>query len=218
MPALNFQPQFAPLIAERRKPHSIRAMRLRPILTDDPIYLYTGMRTKACRLIGTARCAGILKLEIDVDDRQIRVIGVDWGQQPYARAIPNPYPLGKLDRTQEANLIYDDGFDSADDFYAFFRRSPATKQGTFEGHLIIWGNTFAPPCQMYRIHFNGQVPIYPDGFAWLPGLQYAHVQAGGGWTKDDEFTTEAEFLQSVADEPVAEGWTRIVAIFDRAAA
>ena len=64
---------------------------------------------------------------------------------------------------------------------------------------------------VYRIHFAGGAPVYPEGFAWEQGAYYAHIQAGAGYRPGDIFRGEAEFLQSVADDPVPEGWTRLVA-------
>lgn len=64
---------------------------------------------------------------------------------------------------------------------------------------------------VYRIRFDGQSPIYPEGFAWETGANYAHVQAGGGWRPCDVFAGEPDFLQSVADDPIEPGWTRLVA-------
>jgi predicted heme/steroid binding protein len=58
---------------------------------------------------------------------------------------------------------------------------------------------------VWRIRFNGQVPVYPQGFAWEDGVYYAHVRAGGNWLPSDIFRSEADFLQHVTDEPIGEG-------------
>jgi hypothetical protein len=56
MPALNFKRQFEPHIRSKRKQHTIRAKRKRPIKPGDRLYLYSGMRTKSCRKIVNAVC------------------------------------------------------------------------------------------------------------------------------------------------------------------
>jgi len=55
MVAINFQAQFAPEILSGRKTQTIR--KSARCKTGDDLQLYTGQRTKACRLLGTARCA-----------------------------------------------------------------------------------------------------------------------------------------------------------------
>jgi len=49
--ALNFQPQFAPLIEARQKTQTIR--RSNRVSVGDRLQLYTGQRTKACRKLVT---------------------------------------------------------------------------------------------------------------------------------------------------------------------
>src|ERR1051326_4822817 len=66
MPALNFKKQFVPAIRAgisksknfklQPKRQTIRAIRKRPIVKGDTLYLYTGMRTRNCALIGEAVC------------------------------------------------------------------------------------------------------------------------------------------------------------------
>jgi hypothetical protein len=56
MPYYNFKKQFAHLVELGRKPHTIRPRRRRPTRTGDKLYLYTGMRTAACRLLRIERC------------------------------------------------------------------------------------------------------------------------------------------------------------------
>jgi len=61
MPAYNFQPQFVPMILDGSKYHTIRCRRKkRPTVVGDKLFLYTGMRTKKCRLIVETECKNIL--------------------------------------------------------------------------------------------------------------------------------------------------------------
>lgn len=68
MPALNFKAQFADDVAHGIKCQTVRAPRKdgRPhCKVGDTIKLYTGMRTKACRLLGQARVTSISTIWMD---------------------------------------------------------------------------------------------------------------------------------------------------------
>ena len=65
MPALNFQKQFVPMIEDGSKYHTIRRKRKKnPIKVGDVLYLYTGMRTKQCRLIKDVHCSSVVPVVI----------------------------------------------------------------------------------------------------------------------------------------------------------
>lgn len=64
MPALNFN-QFPDGVEAHRIRQSIRRIWKRPIKPGDTLYLYTGMRTKQCRLLNKARCGRVRTLKID---------------------------------------------------------------------------------------------------------------------------------------------------------
>lgn len=65
MPALNFKQLFVDAIRTGRKRQTIRKVRQRrPIQVNDTLYLYSGMRTRACQKIGAYRCVQILPIEI----------------------------------------------------------------------------------------------------------------------------------------------------------
>ena len=59
MPAYNFQRQFVGPILALEKPHTIRPERKNPTEVGDALYLYTGMRTKQCKLIATTPCIDV---------------------------------------------------------------------------------------------------------------------------------------------------------------
>ena len=59
MPSLNFQERFAEMVERGEKRQTIRRVRKRPIDRSDTLYLYTGMRTKSCRLLKVASCQGL---------------------------------------------------------------------------------------------------------------------------------------------------------------
>ena len=124
MPALSFLPRFAPLVERGDKCQTIRPVRKRPIVPGDRLVLYAGMRTKACCRIGeavchTARPVFIQKALWPPDGRIVEVGGVllfDWEVTPFARK---------------------DGFENADEFFAFFERHYGLP---FHGVLIEWGD------------------------------------------------------------------------------
>lgn len=70
MPALNFQKQFAAAVESGKKRQTIRAHRRdnRPhVLPGQTLKLYTGMRTKHCRLLATAECLSVEGISIHAD-------------------------------------------------------------------------------------------------------------------------------------------------------
>ncbi len=66
MPALNFQARFADSVESGEKRQTIRRLRKdgRDPQVGDTLYLYTGMRTKACRKLGEVICERVLDVEI----------------------------------------------------------------------------------------------------------------------------------------------------------
>lgn len=68
MPALNFKAQFADDVEYGTKRQTVRAPRKdgRPhCKVGDTIKLYTGMRTKGCRLLGQATVTRIARIKIE---------------------------------------------------------------------------------------------------------------------------------------------------------
>lgn len=66
MVAYSFKQRFSPLILSGAKCQTIRAERKRHARVDEVVQLYTGMRTKHCRLIGIARCAAVKPVRIQI--------------------------------------------------------------------------------------------------------------------------------------------------------
>lgn len=65
MPAFSFQARFAPLVESFTKKSTIR--RKRRAKPGDILYLYTGLRTKACRKLGEGICTSVAKVTIYED-------------------------------------------------------------------------------------------------------------------------------------------------------
>ena len=124
MPAYNFQRQFVEPILALEKPHTIRPERKHPTKVGDALYLYTGMRTKKCKLIAMTSC-------IDV-----KWIGI------YIRPNLDPFVMigGRVLRTFELyRLARRDGFASENDFFTFFLRYP--REVREHDLLLIWWST-----------------------------------------------------------------------------
>lgn len=64
MPAYNFKECFADDVQSGKKRQTVRAVRKRETKSGDPLYLYTGMRTKRCRKLLTTTCREIKSIEI----------------------------------------------------------------------------------------------------------------------------------------------------------
>lgn len=127
MPAYNFNPQFAGAIERREKRQTIRARgKRRPPRVGETLFLYTGMRTSACRRLLTTACTDVEPIQIDTRRREV--------------SMPRPFGAGqawtRLDDDEVERLARDDGFANADAFFAWF----ADKHGRngFTGDLIRW--------------------------------------------------------------------------------
>jgi hypothetical protein len=130
MPAYNFKAQFADAVEAGRKVQTIRAPRKNGQVprVGQTAYLYTGMRSSACRKLGEGRIIGVENILIDEDGAFIS--GVDI---PICDALANDGKykvLGKRDAFAQA-----DGFTDWQDMVGWFQ---ATHGLPFEGHLIMW--------------------------------------------------------------------------------
>lgn len=117
MPAFNFQPDFVPLIESGQKCQTIRkSARGRP---GDTAYLYTGQRTKQCRLIGTAPLLEVWPVEITAEG--ISVERDDGRDEPLEDA---------------EDFARADGFETLAKMLAFFK---AHYSLPFRGFVHRWG-------------------------------------------------------------------------------
>lgn len=127
MVAYNFQKQFAPDVESGNKNQTIRkAGKRKPPKVGDQLQLYTGMRTKYCRLLRKVICASCSLIEIRPKNRNVLVgspsgITIQW----------NRLTDGVIEK-----LALDDGFSSVDSFFQFFANQ--SDDGLFEGYLIEW--------------------------------------------------------------------------------
>lgn len=121
MVAYSFKPRFVAPIQAGTKRQTIRADRKRHARVGEQLQLYTGMRTKQCKLIGRATCVSVdLVLLNFADHGVVRINGIvlfsDSAMQEFARS---------------------DGFSSWADMRAFWQENhPGADQ--FEGVIIGW--------------------------------------------------------------------------------
>lgn len=102
MPAYNFKQRFAEAVEAGTKRQTIRRPRKRPTRQGDRLRLYTGMRTKGCRLLREVTCTRVVPVRVGKDC--VRLDG---------RA---------LDFVEASLLAIADGFINLVLFYEFFER------------------------------------------------------------------------------------------------
>lgn len=131
MPAYNFKGRFAPKVESGAKPHTIRALRRdgRNPKAGQPFIAYQGMRTKHCRLLLRGVITKVQSIAI------LRHGSVRLDDQRLAGAAL-------------VALLTDDGFDSYDEFIAFFKDTYGLP---FHGELIHFKPESADPDQARRI-------------------------------------------------------------------
>jgi len=124
MPALNYHKQFAPAIEAGQKLQTIRAMRKVPVKAGDTLYHYTGMRTKACRLLGVSTCQSANQIDI------IRWAG---NRAVFLQDCPGGGQR-RLTNMEILDLATKDGFKHTDTFFDWF----VSDNHHFTGQLITW--------------------------------------------------------------------------------
>lgn len=127
MVAYSFQKQFVDPIQSGRKAQTIRALgKRRHAQQGDALQLYTGMRTKHCRLIARAKC---------------------WGMDTISISFSSMYPgdevrIGVGPRIWQQDLepfAMSDGFSSWSAMKEFWRQHHPNVL-VFHGVIIYWGN------------------------------------------------------------------------------
>lgn len=133
MPALSFKKQFAQPIWDETKVGTIRAKRKVPIKVGQPLFLYTGMRTKQCKKIGERRAIHVVPIRIlpaAPDQSTPRVIYGGEGAAISGRLATS---------TDLDHFARGDGFASWDDMCAFWHKEhPESKAQWFDGDWILW--------------------------------------------------------------------------------
>lgn len=125
MVAYSFQARFAAPILAGTKRQTIRTDRRRHARPGEELQLYTGMRTRQCKLIGRAICRDVRRVALQFDaDPACDGVEIDGRFYPGRQA--------ELDRFAVA-----DGFADWADLRAFWRAQHSDVD-RFEGVLILW--------------------------------------------------------------------------------
>lgn len=120
MVAYSFNPRFVPLIESGRKCQTIRQPRKRHAHPGEELQLYTGQRTRNCRLLGRAKCVSVHEIELFTYSFCLLSIELD--------GIP-------FDGDMNAFAIAD-GFTGLADMWGFWRKTHGF--GEFRGVLVRW--------------------------------------------------------------------------------
>ncbi len=121
MPAINFKKEFADKVESGKKVQTIRALRKdgKNPKPGQPLYLYTGMRTKYCRKLGEGTCKSVEPITIDSYEIDLNCVN--------------------LSSRETWDLVEADGFGvgylAEDAFFDFFRKTHGLP---FWGLLIKW--------------------------------------------------------------------------------
>lgn len=122
MVAYSFKRRFAEPILSGTKRQTIRADRRRHARPGEELQLYTGMRTRQCKLVGRSTCLSVEPVMLNFADYGVvkigdRVLFSDARMQEFARS---------------------DGFASWSDMRDFWRENHGDDK--FEGVIIRWGD------------------------------------------------------------------------------
>lgn len=129
MVALSFQKEFRQPILDRVKRHTLRD-RAGRFHEGCKLHLYTGMRTKYCRAIGTATCIGLLPIRIDFQYRR-----VEFTTSGHAITAPDDTDA----------FAVGDGFPEGwHQMRAFWIKHHPEVEAAWDGTMIQWGDTLVP--------------------------------------------------------------------------
>lgn len=130
MVAYSFKARFEAPILARTKRQTIRAVgKRRHAREGEELQLYTGMRTRSCRLLGLALCESTRPIRLFLATDLVRIDG---------RATHSLFP--ELDA-----FAVRDGFGDWADLKAFWRDEHGSSVKDFEGVLVDWGDTARAP-------------------------------------------------------------------------
>ncbi len=129
MVAYSFKQQFRKPILAGTKQQTIRAERKRHARLGEQLQLYTGMRTRQCRIIGRAVCSSVVPVTIGISE--------GWIMGSNGDRVTDPDLL--------AFFAMRDGFPEWPEMLAFWQREHPGL-AVFSGVVIAWQNlTQEPP-------------------------------------------------------------------------
>lgn len=130
MPAYNFKKQFAADVKSGKKRQTIRHRRKRRTRAGETLYLYTGQRTKRCRLLRAAIC------------RKITGITIKGNAIVLEKIVPSGFCGSRIKETEMIRhghaadrFARADGFKDSDEMIEWFK---AAYDLPFSGVVIYW--------------------------------------------------------------------------------
>lgn len=120
MPAYNFMKEFIDPILNGSKKQTVRLRRKNRTRPAFPIMLYTGMRTKQCKLIAKSFVTAVKPIKIDPQFCAICIDGVALGPD------------------EVMNFALSDGFEFVKDFFQFFSKHYTQDQLDYDLEVIYW--------------------------------------------------------------------------------
>lgn len=127
MVAYSFKKQFSPPILAGTKAQTIRADRKRHARPGEELQLYTGMRTKHCKLVARVPCVGV---------ETVRLVFSRRGASELFRVADQLIPPAAMERFAQA-----DGFPSVEAMAGFWWAEHPPEEGDtldFTGVVIRW--------------------------------------------------------------------------------
>ena len=149
MPLLNFQSRFAPLIASGEKNQTIRAYRKdgRDPKPGDPLYLWTGCRTKDARKIGETICSSVTHVVITRHGIGFR------GESGEFEVLMIDGPLDQEGVPLCEFEAMSDGFSCFEEMVDWFEKTHGLP---FNGLLIKWAQLSVPGGTCCSCGYDGQ--------------------------------------------------------------
>ncbi len=152
MVAYSFKQRFAQPILDGMKLHTIRADRQRHARPGEEMQLYTGMRTRQCRLIARVICTEILPILIDLSEQEViisgdgsAISGWPWPVKDWSKMAGDDFVIHGMLLTRfnggVETLARNDGFASWDamrEFWIEEHGAPPDDEHVFVGKLIGW--------------------------------------------------------------------------------
>lgn len=139
MVAYSFQRRFVPAILDGSKTHTLRGPRRRHAREGEALQLYTGMRTRQCRLIARATCNRVFGVLLKFSEWQSFCLFdlVELGPGEF-KGRGRLRPIGDPDAFARS-----DGFESIDEMGRWWRENHDVT--SWEGFLIGWASLSLDP-------------------------------------------------------------------------
>lgn len=139
MTAYNFKARFADRIIAKTKTQTCRATRKDGWVPPEAgaLQLYTGLRTRNTRLLGTAKIISVAGLVIDWAHSWVDIT------RNHVTKRVDCWVMAPLDEFARA-----DGFDSWEEYWKFFHA--VHPEPVFTGYIVTWGDTFVPADKTLR--------------------------------------------------------------------